>query len=345
MTEHLRIMPNKIEVSLIIPVYNVESYLRQCLDSVINQSFKDIEIILVNDCSSDNSLQIIKEYQQKDERIIVIDLQENKGQANARNEGLKIAKGNYIAFIDSDDWVTTDYIETLYKTIKENNADLAIANISTYNNITGETKHIKFSQIIYNNLLNTKNIKAIILKQRMIWSSCSKIYKKDFIVSNNIFFKQTLMEDILFNYEIILKSDNIIITDKNLYYYRIKRSFSTMENKGDRIYSCMEVFKNIKQMLLNNNQFEKYKNSFYSYGYLCFAAEIEVSKLPVKELNKIVYELRNVIFNDKKTTLIYDDETFIYKCRLFLFDLCLKYNISYVIVGKTIRKILNLFKH
>ena len=341
---YLIIMPNKIEVSLIIPVYNVEPYLRQCLDSVINQTFKDIEIILINDCSSDNSLQIIKEYQQKDKRIILIDLQENKGLGNARNEGLKISKGEYIAFVDSDDWVTIDYVETLYKTIKENNVDLAIANISTYNNITGETKHIKFPQIIYNNP-NTKNIKAIMLKQRMIWSSCSKIYKKDFVFNNNIFFKQTLMEDILFNYEIILKSDNIIITDKNLYYYRIKRSSSIMEDKNNRIYPCLNVFKNIKQMLIDNNKYEEFKTSFYSYGYLFFAAEIEVSNLSVKELNKIICELKNVIFNDKKITLIYNDETFVYKCRLFLFDLCLKYNISYVFVGKAIRNFLNLFKY
>ena len=344
MTEYLKIMPNKPEVSLIIPVYNVESYLKQCLDSVINQTFKDIEIIIVNDCSCDSSLQIIKEYQQKDERIVLINLQENKGQGNARNEGLKIAKGNYITFIDSDDWVRVDYIETLYKTIKEHNVDLAIANISTYNNITGKISHIKFPPTIYNNL-NTKAIKSIILKQRMIWSSCSKIYKKSFILNNNIFFKQILMEDILFNYEVILKTDNIILTDKNLYYYRIKRNLSTMENKSNRIYSCVNVFKNIKQMLINNNQLEKFKSSFYSYGYLCFAAEIEVSSLSKKELNKIIVELKNTVFDDRNTILIYNDEQFIYKCRLFLFNLCLKYNISYVVIGKAIRRFLSLFKH
>ena len=128
LTELLTIMSNKIMVSLIIPVYNVEQYLKQCLDSVINQTFKDIEIIIINDCSSDNSLKIIKEYQQKDERIIVIDLQENKGQGNARNEGLKIAKGEYIVFVDSDDWVTNDYVETLYKAIIEYNNNITATN-------------------------------------------------------------------------------------------------------------------------------------------------------------------------------------------------------------------------
>ena len=91
-------MPN-IKVSIIIPVYNVEQYLRQCLDSVCNQTFKDIEIIVINDCSPDNSLQIIKEYQQKDNRINLINLEKNRGLANARNIGIKMLKGNILPLL------------------------------------------------------------------------------------------------------------------------------------------------------------------------------------------------------------------------------------------------------
>ena len=103
------------QVSIILPVYNVEPYLRQCLDSIINQTFKDFELIVVNDCSPDNSLQIVKEYQQKDSRIVLLNLPKNKGISNARNEGMKIAKAKYIVFIDSDDWVREDYVEVLSK--------------------------------------------------------------------------------------------------------------------------------------------------------------------------------------------------------------------------------------
>ena len=113
---------NNLKVSIIIPVYNVEKYLRQCLDTVINQTFKDIEIICVNNGSFDNSLQIIKEYQQKDERIILINLTQNKGVSNARNEGIKSAKGNYIAFVDADDCLEDKYIEKLL----EVHADIAV---------------------------------------------------------------------------------------------------------------------------------------------------------------------------------------------------------------------------
>ena len=115
---------NNPKVSVIIPVYNVEKYLKHCLDSVCNQTFKDIEIIIINDCSPDNSLQIIKEYQQKDDRIVLVDLKQNGGLANARNTGIKNSKCKYITFVDSDDWVSKDYIEVLYNGIEKFNCDL-----------------------------------------------------------------------------------------------------------------------------------------------------------------------------------------------------------------------------
>ena len=88
------------QVSVILPVYNVEPYLRQCLNSIVNQTFKDFEIVIINDCSTDNSLRIIKEYQQKDSRIILLNMPKNQGLSNARNEGIKKARGEYLLFLD-----------------------------------------------------------------------------------------------------------------------------------------------------------------------------------------------------------------------------------------------------
>ena len=111
------------KVSVIIPVYNTEKYLEKCLDSVCNQTLSDIEIICVDDCSTDNSLNILKEYAQKDNRIKLIEFKENKGAAAARNEGIKAATGEYIGFIDSDDYPETDsYYEQLYTKAKQENA-------------------------------------------------------------------------------------------------------------------------------------------------------------------------------------------------------------------------------
>ena len=115
------------KVSIIIPVYNVQKYLRKCLDSIVNQTFKNIEIIIINDGSSDNSLNICKEYSKKDKRINIIN-KHNEGVSKARNTGLLYATGEYISFIDSDDWVEQNMIEELYNSITSNKADLCICN-------------------------------------------------------------------------------------------------------------------------------------------------------------------------------------------------------------------------
>ncbi len=114
---------NALKVSLIIPVYNTEKYLRQCLDSVISQTFKEFECICINDGSTDNSLPILQEYINKDIRFKLID-KKNEGVSVARNTGIQNATGKYIVFIDSDDWITKDYIEVLYNTIEKYDCDL-----------------------------------------------------------------------------------------------------------------------------------------------------------------------------------------------------------------------------
>lgn len=115
-------------ISIIIPVYNVERLLARCLDSLINQTLREIEIICVDDGSNDNSLNILKEYAQKDSRIIVVS-QENQGPSIARNRGMKIATGEYIGFVDGDDWVDLDFFEKLYETAKKYEADIACASV------------------------------------------------------------------------------------------------------------------------------------------------------------------------------------------------------------------------
>ena len=113
-------------ISIIIPVYNAEKYLRKCLDSVIHQTFSDIEIICVNDCSQDNSLSILREYEKKDARVKVINCVQNNRQAVARNIGLEMAMGKYIAFVDDDDWIDGDRYERLYRVAEEEKADVVL---------------------------------------------------------------------------------------------------------------------------------------------------------------------------------------------------------------------------
>ena len=154
------------KVSVIIPVYNTEKYLRRCLDSVCNQTLRDIEIICINDCSTDNSLSILEEYAGNDNRIKLIDFKENKGAAVARNTGIDMAEGKYIGFVDSDDFVDLDFYEKLYTKAVETGADIS----------KGSYKYCKTGFIDKN--LNEK------IKQNKLnfaYEYCSAVFKKDFI--------------------------------------------------------------------------------------------------------------------------------------------------------------------
>ncbi len=127
----------KSKISVIIPIYNTEKHLRQCLDSIINQTLKEIEIICVNDESTDGSLDIVNEYAQKDERIKIIN-KKNNGAAAARNTGMDHAAGEYIGFVDSDDWIALDMYEKLYENAKSYNSDIVMCPLKVYNDSTNE---------------------------------------------------------------------------------------------------------------------------------------------------------------------------------------------------------------
>ena len=130
-------MENKEVVSIVIPIYNVEAYLKQCLETIVNQTYPNLEIILVNDGSPDNSEEICKEFFKRDSRIRYV-RQVNGGLSAARNTGIDLATGDYITFVDPDDWVTEDYVETLYTQLKKYEADVSIANYNLFNESTSK---------------------------------------------------------------------------------------------------------------------------------------------------------------------------------------------------------------
>ena len=156
------------KISIIIPVYNTENYIEKCIDSIIKQTYSNIEIFLINDGSTDNSLNICKKYEIIDKRINVIDIK-NKGVSNARNIGLNLCKGNYITFIDSDDFVEKDYIKTMYNKIKENNVDVVISNpIKFINNERINEKN----KIVDELILENDNIIKTLLNDEYYYSVC-----------------------------------------------------------------------------------------------------------------------------------------------------------------------------
>ena len=212
-----------VNVSVIVPVYNVEKYLRQCLDSLVNQTLTDIEIICINDGSTDGSLAILEDYASKDERIKVIS-QENQGQGAARNRGIELSSGEYIGFVDPDDWVEYGMFENLYKAAKVHNADLAEAMYSEYYEYSGMTK-IRKSPV---NLPQDKTFDWKINKDYLFKSSIlavwNKIYKRNFINRHDIKFSNAkLAEDHMFTFKSKILAGKILFINKPFYNYRVRR--------------------------------------------------------------------------------------------------------------------------
>lgn len=204
------------KVSIIIPVYNVEKYLSNCLDSLLCQTLGDIEIICVNDGSTDGSLHILSEYAKHDSRIMLIN-KANEGAAAARNTGMIAAHGEYIGFVDSDDWVDKDYFEKLYHEAVAKNADIARASYN-YSYRDYEIEERNLTPVIKEKYSNNENL-DVNDHSVVIWNA---IYKKDFLILNNIMFDENIFsgEDICFTANATFKSRKTVPVVGTYYHYR-----------------------------------------------------------------------------------------------------------------------------
>lgn len=199
------------KVSVIIPVYNAEKYLPKSLDSVCNQTLKDLEIICVNDCSTDNSLKILQEYAEKDGRIKLIDLKENKGAAAARNTGIKNAQGEYIGFLDSDDYIINDFYYKLYNSVKSNDADAAKGKLIIKDPVYSCEKDAYYDT---NDLISQNSA-------YFYHSFTTGLYRTTLIKENNVHFLENCayFEDPYFSILAAIHYKTLNIVDKALYYY------------------------------------------------------------------------------------------------------------------------------
>ena len=332
-----------ISVSVIIPVYNVEKYLRQCLDSVVNQTFKDIEIIVINDCSPDNSLQIIKDYQQKDDRIVLIDLKQNVGIGLVRNEGLKIAKGKYVTFIDSDDWLANDYVEVLYNTIEKYQYDVISPNFYSYDEITKKLSSGIQPQCFYN--INISNIK---LKQKFLYFEKThylrKIFNLEFLRRNNIVFHINGLEDTLFIWEVLLNTNKFMFIEEKLYYYRISRnnSFIDQNTKTDKIelQNTINLALEIKKIIIKD--FDTYKHFKPVLNSFIMNRIFPLSGKYPEHFAKTFPDFKKEFFDDKKIKF-YHINTVKSFAKTLLFCFLFKFNINFLFLSKIYNKIKNLF--
>ena len=251
-------------LSVIIPVYNVENYLNECLDSVTSQTLDDMEIIFIDDGSTDNSPDILKEYSKKDKRIKII-TKENGGQATARNLGIKEAQGEYIAFVDSDDFIEPTMFEKLYTKAKDNNLDIAMCKIATFDNQTEEIKDNVWYYMLgvfrdfEKDIFNHKDTKEFTC--HIAVTPYNKIYKTTLLKENNILFPEGLIfEDEKFFYDTYLRAKKVSIVDEFLYYYRINRKGSTVDTIKDNDFSdIVPISKLIRETFKETDNYEDYK--------------------------------------------------------------------------------------
>lgn len=245
----------KTKISIIVPVNNVEGYLPACLDSIINQTLSDIEIICINDGSKDDSLKILEEYVKKDHRIVLINEKEMKGQAFSRNQGLKIAKGEYIGFVDGDDWIELNMFEKLYESAKAYETDITMCATHVYNEYTSSCSYDSpyYNLNVFNESFDGRNFTAEETKDFLlninvaIWN---KIYKKEFLQKINAKFQEGyIYEDLPFFFETYLNAERISLLRDFLYFYRSNRFGSTMSNLDVKVLDRIDMVALTYEML------------------------------------------------------------------------------------------------
>lgn len=289
-----------VKVSIILPIYNVQDYLEKCLNSLINQTLEDIEIICINDCSTDNSLKILEEFAIKDSRIKITNLIENKGQGYARNIGIELAKGEYIGFVDPDDWAELNMFEEMYSIATRNHCDLVECSHFVQNdmrNYQGKYKtKIKYPK---NKCFNQEHMDVTYPFYPPL-APWNKLYKRVFLLDNKIQFEETrLGEDQIFAIKSKLLSKNSFYTNKNLYNYR-KRANSSVNKINKDVLLRPKLISNVKNFLIENNFWQKFEKAFIPYAvtqlrisYHSLPSEwIEAYDTSIKELfDEKYYEL------------------------------------------------------
>ena len=262
-------------ISVIIPVYNRENHLYVCLNSVLKQTYEDFEVICVDDCSTDSSLEILKYFAKRDNRLKILKNSSNKGVSYSRNQGLKAAKGEYIFFLDSDDWISRDTFKKLYRNAKINNSDMVLYKLVRVNknnfifnrpafdlsNYFGENVNFDHFTFTY------KNIKQHVMNSS--FAPYLKLYKKSFLDSYDDFtFPEGLVyEDVLFHIKTILRAPRLSFVPNFFYVYKMDTQKSII-NDNSNIFNIFEIINLVEEFLIENKYFNELKLEFYSFKIL-----------------------------------------------------------------------------
>lgn len=282
-------MLNNIKISLIVPCYNIRKYLPRCIESILAQTYKNLEIILISDGSTDGTDEVIREYAKKDSRIIPI-FKQNSGVSDTRNRGLDIATGDYIGFVDGDDYIEPEMYETLLKNAIENNADISHCGYQMVFPSRVDYYYNTGKKVIQD---NKKGIRDIIVGDYVEPSPCIKIYRKNIVNNLRMPINIKINEDVLFNFYAFVNSKKSVYEDLPFYHYILRKgSAATSKINPNKLFDPVRVRKEIFEYSLKNLDNEIQSVAYSSY------------------LNSII-NLYRVVSNSKLKE--YKEESFILK--------------------------------
>lgn len=286
-----------VKVSIILTVFNTSNYLEQCLDSIVSQTLKDIEIICVDDGSTDESLKILKKYRDRDNRVTLIS-QKNSGAGAARNRGLSIARGEYLSFLDSDDFFEPDMIEKAYNCCKNNSSDFCVFRSDSY--IEPDDSYIKTPWTIRKEILPSKKVFSIkdvkdIFKLFVGWA-WDKLYYADFIKENMILFQEIrTTNDMFFVFSALVKAERISVISNTLAHHR--RGKGTLATTREVSWQCFHTaLIKLKEQFIEWEVFEMVEKDFVNY---CLHSSLwNINSLSGEAREALFYKLKSEWFEE-----------------------------------------------
>lgn len=287
------------KISVLVPIYNVEDFLPECLDSLCGQTLKDIEIVCINDGSTDTSLEIAKEYRKKDNRIIIID-KPNSGYGDSMNKGLERATGEYIGIVEPDDWIDKNAFDKLYRIAKKDNLEVVKANFYEY--FTKSRKDVSKSEMFIpedeGKVINPREHRTVFYGQPSIWSA---IYKNDFLKTNGIKFLPTpgaSYQDAGFSFKVWSSASRVMLLNEAFLHYRQDNPNSSVKSDG-KIYAVKDEYDEIERFLKEKGLLEEYGSTLatmrlsayiWNMKRLTKKAALEFSKTAKEDYNRLKKE-------------------------------------------------------
>lgn len=301
MSDIIRDSKVTLDVSIVIPVYNVENYIGRCIESIQKQSLKNWELILVDDCGSDNSMSVVKKYAAKDKRIIYLESKSNVGPMVARDRGSKISKGSYVTYVDGDDTIPEDALETLYNEAVSSNADIVVGEALRINE-DGSTK--PFMSQRSNGLIRKRDVFEKLVTRSFPHNVCGKLFRGDLVRNKKVRAYEGLTngEDGYYFVQILRLADKIKLIDKVVYEYWTYSSSSSHKKMTEQMMQSMAIYESFLHTIL----VEELGNIDEEYNKTLCRTLYNISKVYPYERAKSILENNGIYVNTNIRRLIKD---------------------------------------